>query len=298
MNLYNFLPPPQDQGGTDTCQSYGMIYNIGNYYKMMHDLNLNVTNENFQNVYDQNKFKIKTYYSHGKNILNPLLVVSDDYNCRPTGTDISKIKKYAYNKGLLSYNDFKLNYKGPNVSKNTIKGCSIINRDFSGIKKENKYNPYGNMGMFDVKRDKKDKFSHIKRYLNAGIPLIYYMNATDKFHKFSNKKNTLKFPEISENSIYTETNDSVNESLKKGGLGHITTMIGYVENVPQAKKLDGSNDVFIVMNSWGEDWGDKGCVYITSNMLLSPFTFNVTGVAPNNKYNLYSEFIKVKQMNH
>ena len=294
INLYNFLPPPKSQGGVDACQSYAMIYHIGNYYKMMNDLNLNVTNTNFQNVYNNNKGKIKNYYNNKENILHPLILFSAKHNCRDSGTNISEIMTYVLTEGLVSYKEFTLNFNFPAVSKSTISGCS--QQTFSTY---NKYKPFGPSRFAEVFLKKKGKFNpgchnQIKRYLNEGIPLLYFMNATKNFHNFYNKKNKLTFPQISEGVIYTEDNRSVNTSLKQGGTGHIITIIGYVENVNQAYKLDGSSDVYIVMNSWGTNFGDNGCFYMTSKMLDSPFTVSVTAVSPNPTYTLYQRFLSVK----
>jgi C1A family cysteine protease len=42
--------------------------------------------------------------------------------------------------------------------------------------------------------------------------------------------------------------------------GHAVTVVGYND-------LD---QTFIVRNSWGSDWGDKGCFYIPYKYLLDP----------------------------
>jgi len=56
--------------------------------------------------------------------------------------------------------------------------------------------------------------------------------------------------------------------------GHAMTIIGYDDN-------KGANGAFRVINSWGDDWGDYGFIWIDYNFFVSSDFFNVAYTATN-----------------
>jgi len=290
INLKKFMLEAGNQGNTNACESFSMIYYLGNYYKMINDLNLGIiTNKNYLDILNQQSENISNYYNDNKNILNPLYFYTYGTNCKrsPNVTTISTIKRDASVHGLLSYHDYSLNYNPPSIdSKNNIfVNCSSILAK-SKASTVTIHNPYAPNGIVDINIKSSNCINDIKDFLNIGIPLIVFINISNTFKHFYNKKNILTFPNINENSIYNDNNPTYDKE------GHIVTLIGYVENVPAAKKIDNSDGVFIIINSWGPTFGDDGVFYITYNTIKTSLvkSISIVGPNPNNKelYNLYN----------
>ncbi len=79
----------------------------------------------------------------------------------------------------------------------------------------------------------------VKKVLSAGSPVWFYMNTGEKFS------------DVGRDGIY----DAAESPSGDHGC-HAMLMVGYVGNY------------YIVKNSWGDDWGDKGYCYIPKKVLL------------------------------
>lgn len=83
----------------------------------------------------------------------------------------------------------------------------------------------------------------IKQCLHAGFPIVFGMDVYESFES----------EDVSRTGVVTMPNQSTEELLG----GHAVTMYGY----------DDIKKQFIVMNSWGSKWGDKGFFYLPYDYL-------------------------------
>jgi C1A family cysteine protease len=83
----------------------------------------------------------------------------------------------------------------------------------------------------------------IKQCLNAGFPIVFGMDVYESFESdIVTKTGVVPMPNISTEELLG---------------GHVVTMYGY----------DDAKKQFIVMNSWGVNWGDKGYFYLPYDYL-------------------------------
>ena len=90
------------------------------------------------------------------------------------------------------------------------------------------------------------KLSAWKHALAEGYPIIFGINLYKSFDK-QRKKGLVPMP-------------SDKEAARESHGGHAMLAVGYSDK----------DEVFIVRNSWGEDWGDNGYCYIPYNYLVNP----------------------------
>ncbi|KAI1472509.1 uncharacterized protein F4812DRAFT_454322 [Daldinia caldariorum] len=93
--------------------------------------------------------------------------------------------------------------------------------------------------------DLENLYENLIECLDSGFPFIFSMNVYDQFDK---KRFNEKSGYIIKTPSYMEDRDE--------GAGHSLLAVGYIPgNTPQ-------DDLFIVRNSWGTDWGDHGHSYV------------------------------------
>jgi C1A family cysteine protease len=84
---------------------------------------------------------------------------------------------------------------------------------------------------------------NIKQCLNLGFPIVFGMDVYESFET----------DHVSKTGIVPMPNEATEDFLG----GHVATMYGY----------DDTKKQFIVMNSWGSGWGDKGFFYLPYDYL-------------------------------
>lgn len=90
----------------------------------------------------------------------------------------------------------------------------------------------------------------IKQALINGFPVVFGFTVYDNFENLDNS-GVLGMPDTSQ----------------KSAGGHAVLCVGFDDNM---KDADGNKGVFIIRNSWGPDWGDKGYFYMPYKYLLDP----------------------------
>ena len=125
----------------------------------------------------------------------------------------------------------------------------------------------------------------IKDYLNKGIPLLYCVAVEDNNYN-RNNPNTFyghfHYQSNREKIINTELRGQ--EYFRIEPNYHIVTIVGY-----QDSTSDGTQGYFILLNSWGEEWGDKGYAKID-------YTFFLSSRGPNPTWNtLYNNGVKKRK---
>ena len=181
--------------------------------------------------------------------------------------------------GCIWYSDYD-----PRTQKPSINGKIIDSVDVTGTFTEG-----SNTIVIDIPASGIDYFVNISKgdKINSkNIP------SNSEITEINKKTRTIT---INKKLIKSITGDKI--TIQTMGSGHDMTIIGYIDNVPSAKKIDGSDGVIIVANSWGIWYADNGIFYITYNYLASPVSpiDDLFIVCPSKKYtNLYSKYMKLK----
>jgi hypothetical protein len=304
INLAPYFPSVADRTDPITKEViyasgiYALNYYVGSYFLAINHIsgNLSLYNKIPPNIYklfytpfyDPNPDQINT------NTINPLFnLIDTNQSCvneRETATT-EDIFTYYTNSTLGCYTTYKnnlLNYNPPIISPqdHTFSGCICDTNYCPPCLNSDSINPFEcspncfpylpNLPIFTVFRRQNNStvpypnfnLSYILHTLDSGLPLWLSFEISNSYYqKFVYNNNSSNYiPNLTEQGIWYADNSG------DSGFDVGLILCGYINDVPAAQTLDGSNGVFIFLETLGTNFGNQGLGYITYN-----YFFNTLG---------------------
>jgi hypothetical protein len=280
IDLSQYMPPVQNQGQVTISQCFSWIYNIASYFDMM--------NANAQTPQPTSYYSSANTYNPYYIFIQTNTTFNPKWNCSNTSDPyVVGFETYFQQAqtGCLVYADYPIfQNQTATVINGQIVGCPVANTStnykFPFQDVEYDYIVTDNGKTVSLPTSTITATDYFRGLLAIGNPLSVHLMMYDS-NLVNLASSSTGGTALSSNAIWVFDPSKViyNSSsvIANGGddssenqySTHEVTLVGYIDDVPAAKQIDGSTGVFIFRSSWGANWGTGGNGYITYNQMTS-----------------------------